>query len=268
MTISTGYLHRLAQRILFNVRHPVSLAARIRYLIFPTTITLSNTTPIQRDKTSILIITFGALEYVTKCLSSLNEFRPDNSEIIVYDNGSDSATLAFLRNQFAIGKIDKLHLSSTNLYFVRGNNEAAKLASEESKYYLLLNSDTEIIDHQWFEYLLSIMPRRGIGALGYVSYPFPRPDGWCFMVDAKTFTEIGGLNDHYQMNWGITDFTSRVLERGLPVNSIVNPASLVVHHGGKSYGKKQRDNKFNFMTTTEVIKSLAHMQQGFFTIKR
>lgn len=267
MINASSYLYRLAWRIFFNVRHPTSLIARIKYIIFPKDLMLSQATKNKTPKISIIIITFGALEYVKKCFSSLHRFRPQNSEIIVYDNGSDSDTLAYIQGELSAGRIDKLHLSSVNCYFVRGNNEAAKLASDDSEYYLLLNSDTEIMDVRWIDCLLQITPQHGVSSMGYVSYPFPRPDGWCFMVDAKTFKEVGGLNDHYQMNWGITDFTSRILEKKLPARSIINPDRLIIHHGSKSYGKRQRVKKFNFMTTSQVIRALAWKSQEFFKIK-
>lgn len=259
-------LYRLAWRVTFNLKNPASLAARIKWMVFPKQIKLSTLANRERGKISILVITFNSLDYIKKCLTSLNNFRPQNTEVIVYDNNSDDATTNYLQRELAAGRIDKLHLSPINHYFVKGNNEAAKLAADDSEYYLLLNSDTEILDARWLDCLLQITPTSGISALGHVSYPFPRPDGWCFMVDAKTFKDLGGLDEYYQMNWGITDFTSRVLGKNLPVRTIINPDQLIVHYGGKSYGTKQRAEKFNLMTSDQVIKAFAQKQQQFFKI--
>lgn len=240
---------------LFYLKHPTQLYKHVKVLLNRKKLVIHSldfeASP--KPKVSILILTYGALDYVKKCLESLNKFRPENVEVIVYDNGSDEETKNYLKEQLENKVIDKLKFSEVNHFFVKGNNEAAKLAAEDSEYLLLLNSDTEILHKDWLNILLSIHPKKGIASLGAVFHPVPRPDGWCFLVDTATFKELGGLNEHFQMNWGITDFTAKALKEGLKVNTIFNPHQFIVHYGGKSYKKKPKINPFTDMTEGEVI---------------
>ena len=248
----------LAFNCLFYLKHPTQVYSHFKIRSNLSRISSRQLVDIKNEnpKVSIIIITYGAFDYIKKCLTSLSKFRPNNCEIIVYDNGSEQSVKEYLSDQLDSRTIDKLKFSEKNHYFIKGNNEASKLASPDSDFFLLLNSDVEIFHKDWLKILLTIHPGKGISSLGTVFLPVPRPDGWCFLVDKKTFRELGGLNEYFQMNWGITDFTARVLAKGFEVNTVFNPEKLIIHYGSKSYLKKSpsSSNSFNFLSETKVIK--------------
>lgn len=259
-----GYLNYLFWRVVFNIKYPASFLARLHKFIFCRGLRLTDREPSISPKVSIVIVTYGALEYIKKCLYSLNKFKPKNAEIIVFDNCSDQLTKKFLAAELAEGRIDKLKLSDLNLFFVKGNNEAVKLASNDSEYLVLLNSDVEIVDRRWFSTLLEITPKHGISAYGEVNYPYPRPDGWCFMVDRVTFQDLGGLDECFQMDWGITEFTARVMDRKIPVQVITNSDLAIVHFGGKS--RKSSAMPFNSLSDEQVVKMFSGKRVSFFRL--
>ncbi len=215
---------------------------------------------------SVIIVTHNALDYVKKCLHSLNKFKSENVEIIVVDNASNEETVNFLNSQKELGKIDKLHLSKENTYFAGGNNIGAKLASDRSTHFLLLNSDTEIKNAQWLDAMLSNVPDRGIISFGKTSIPVVRPDGWCFLIDKKTYEEFGGINEYYKMNWGITELAGKVGNKGYGVKSILNPEKYVVHYGQKSYMSASSTAKFNRMSNNEVVKLFKNVKVNLYKI--
>ena len=92
---------------------------------------------------SILIISYNTREMTLACLASVRREAIDQSyEIIVVDNASTDGSAEAIVAQFP-----DIHLiaSKENLGFARANNVAAKRARGE--YLLLLNPDTEVLDH-------------------------------------------------------------------------------------------------------------------------
>lgn len=207
----------------------------------------------QEEKVSIVIVTYNALDYVRLCFTSLAKTNYKNKEVVVVDNNSSAEVKRYLKEAKKKKLIDVLHLSPVNTYFTGGNNIGASLSSERSKYLLFLNSDIEIRDPDWLNILLENVPKGGIISFGKVDVPVVRPDGWCFMVDKKTFKHLGGLNEYYKMDWGITEFTAKVLHAGYKVKSIVNPNNFVYHFGQKSRPKR-RPKEFHKMSVSQVIK--------------
>lgn len=75
-------------------------------------------------------------------------------EVIVVDNASNNRTKRMLTKLLERGYINKLLFNSKNDLFAKGNNIAASLASSDSDYYLLLNSDVQINSSDWLQNLL------------------------------------------------------------------------------------------------------------------
>lgn len=94
-------------------------------------------------KISIIIVSYNVRELLKSCLHSLEKFWPQDYsfEIIILDNCSKDGTVEMVKKEFP-----HVHLieSKNNLGFSIGNNEAAKIASGESLFFL--NPDTELID--------------------------------------------------------------------------------------------------------------------------
>lgn len=92
---------------------------------------------------AIIIVNYKTKELTLKCLKSIFESIPKiKFEIWLVDNNSSDNSINIIKKDFP--QINFIE-STENLGFSGGNNLALRKA--KAKYYLLLNSDTEIIDH-------------------------------------------------------------------------------------------------------------------------
>lgn len=186
-------------------------------------------------KVSILMLTYNAPRYVKKSIVSLKKLtKNSNYELIVVDNASKHPTIRTLYKLKSQGLIDKLYYNSQNDLFAKGNNIAARLASEDSDYYLLLNSDVEIKSSDWLDKLIELMPKEGgIVSFGAVQSEPKRADGYCMMINADLYNKYK-LDEHFQWWWGVTKLESQVLKEGKKVIAIDNHEEYIHHFGGKS----------------------------------
>lgn len=93
-------------------------------------------------KVAVIIITYNAEHWIVDCLNSLQQALPQDSMVIIVDNGSKDHTLSVLD-----GYTDRIQLKklSQNLGFGRANNVAFNIALEHKADYLfLLNQDTVV----------------------------------------------------------------------------------------------------------------------------
>jgi len=100
-------------------------------------------------KTSILMLSYNTLKFTKLSLLSLkahSDKEPEH-EIIVVDQGSTDGSHEWL-SQIKWKNFKYVRLNY-NLLFSKGNNLARCLASEDSKYLLLLNSDVSINKDGW-----------------------------------------------------------------------------------------------------------------------
>ena len=181
------------------------------------------------------MLTYNAPRYVKKSIVSLKKLtKNSNYELIVVDNASKHPTIRTLYKLKSQGLIDKLYYNSQNDLFAKGNNIAARLASEDSDYYLLLNSDVEIKSSDWLDKLIELMPKEGgIVSFGAVQSEPKRADGYCMMINADLYNKYK-LDEHFQWWWGVTKLESQVLKEGKKVIAIDNHEEYIHHFGGKS----------------------------------
>ena len=186
-------------------------------------------------KVSILMLTYNAPRYVKKSIVSLKKLTSNqNYELIVVDNDSKHPTVRTLYKLKSRGLVDKLYYNSNNDLFAKGNNIAARLASEDSDYYLLLNSDVEIKSPDWLDKLIELMPEEGgIASFGAVQSAPKRADGYCMMIDADLYNKYK-LDEHFQWWWGVTKLESQVLKEGKKVIAVDDHEEYIHHFGGKS----------------------------------
>ena len=91
---------------------------------------------------SIIIVNWNTCEITRNCLASVREkVTGINCEVIVVDNASSDASVEMIRAEFPEVR---LIVNDTNLGFGRANNQAMRVA--RGRYFLLLNSDTLVID--------------------------------------------------------------------------------------------------------------------------
>jgi GT2 family glycosyltransferase len=75
---------------------------------------------------SICILTLNSVEYIRKCLKSIQQFPPDGGyEILVADNGSNDGTVTMLQDEYPAVKII---LNKENLGFTKPNNQMLRQA--------------------------------------------------------------------------------------------------------------------------------------------
>ena len=181
------------------------------------------------------MLTYNAPRYVKKSIVSLKKLTSNqNYELIVVDNDSKHPTVRTLYKLKSRGLVDKLYYNSNNDLFAKGNNIAARLASEDSDYYLLLNSDVEIKSPNWLDKLIELMPEEGgIASFGAVQSAPNRADGYCMMINADLYNKYK-LDEYFQWWWGVTKLESQVLKEGKKVIAVDDHEEYIHHFGGKS----------------------------------
>lgn len=181
------------------------------------------------------MLTYNAPRYVKKSIVSLKKLTSNqNYELIVVDNDSKHPTVRTLYKLKSRGLVDKLYYNSNNDLFAKGNNIAARLASEDSDYYLLLNSDVEIKSPNWLDKLIELMPEEGgIASFGAVQSAPKRADGYCMMINADLYNKYK-LDEYFQWWWGVTKLESQVLKEGKKVIAVDDHEEYIHHFGGKS----------------------------------
>ena len=114
---------------------------------------------------SIIIPTKDKLEFLTKCIDSINKKTEyPNYEILIVDNKSvESTTKDYLKS---IDGKDHCRVVSYDapFNFSAINNEASKEAKGEIL--LFLNNDTEVISSEWLSAMLEFAQRKETGAVG------------------------------------------------------------------------------------------------------
>lgn len=188
-------------------------------------------------KVSILILTHNAPRYVWLTLKSLRMTTGVDYEVICVDNNSKWLTRCILVLCHKWGWIDKLCLLNYNSLFAGGNNIAARLAAKDSKYFLLLNSDVQVMRPDWLGKLLA-EHKPGASSYGVVpgipSVPIPRLDGFCFLVDRDLYDKFGLDESRFQWNWAVTYLQANLLACGKVVRGFAEHGEFLLHFGGKS----------------------------------
>lgn len=120
---------------------------------------------------TIVILTWNALEYTTRCLETLRAHtdHPDY-RIVVVDNGSTDGTVDFLQAQPSI----TLVRNAANLGFAKGCNIGIR-SSPPDHDIVLLNNDTEIHQGDWLSRLQTVA--HSAPDVGVVGCRLARPDG-------------------------------------------------------------------------------------------
>jgi GT2 family glycosyltransferase len=113
--------------------------------------------PKNNSDLTIIILNYNTADWVSKCLQSIQEFHLKKqlsfqTEVVVVDNGSSDNSQQVIAQHFPWVKIIK---AGQNLGFAGGNNLA--LRHVETKYSMLLNSDTEFTQETHLEKLIEYL---------------------------------------------------------------------------------------------------------------
>lgn len=221
-------------------------------------------------KIAIVILNWNGCKFLEQFLPSVFLSRYPNYEVIVADNASTDASIAFLEKQYPAVRIIRL---AENFGFCRGYNEALKQVS--SDYYVLLNSDVEVTAG-WLEPMAALLESDASiaacqpkllsfhnkkifeyagaagGWLDKYGYPFakgrvfdvceedhgqhdePGPVFWAsgaaLFIRAGVYHEMQGFDEYFFAHQEEIDLCWRMQLAGHTIYSC--PASVVYHVGG------------------------------------
>jgi len=142
---------------------------------------------------SIIIPTRDKLEFLQPCVESIFEKTSyTNFEILIVDNQSTDPDVHDYYEELRLRFMDRLRVLSfdAEFNFSAMNNLAARDAKGE--YLLLLNNDTQIVQPEWLERLLSYGQRPDVGIVGpRLVYPESGK-----LQHAGVVLGMGGIADH------------------------------------------------------------------------
>lgn len=220
-----------------------------------------------RPVVSVIIPTFGKVDYTLRCLASIAAAPPRVPiETIVVDDASGDPRVGALEAVRGI----RFVLRKENLGFLRSCNDAALLAKGELL--MLLNNDTEVAPGAIDALAGLLLQRRDAGMVGArLLYPDgwqqeaggiiwrdgsawnyghrddPRKPEYCYVREADyvsgaaimlrraLWNQLGGFDEHFLPAYcEDSDLAFRVRATGLKV--FYHPEARVIHHEGVSHG--------------------------------
>jgi GT2 family glycosyltransferase/glycosyltransferase involved in cell wall biosynthesis/Flp pilus assembly protein TadD len=224
--------------------------------------------------TSIIILTYNALEYTKKTINSILDNTEQPYEIVFVDNGSSDGTVVYLRHLTEQHNHIKLIENPHNRGFAAGNNQGAALA--QGKYLLLLNNDV-LVSPDWLTSLVkglvrdpkigligpmtnSISGRQRFAEINYQDdegfYEFAqyvrtvnkdkltprrRIAGFAMLTRKSIFEQLGGFDESFGTgNFEDDDLCLRVRAAGYAI--MVDESTFIHHYGSQTF----KSNNLNY----------------------
>lgn len=219
-----------------------------------------------RHKTSIIILSYNTYTFTKNCIESIRKFTVAGSyEIIVVDNASEDASVAWLKEQGDI----KLICNIGNKGFPAGCNQGIAMAGQGNDI-LLLNSDT-IVTPNWLENLqTALYSAENIGAVSCVTnccsnfqqietkygnhdemlvfaekFNHSNPSLWeersrlvmfCYLVKNAAYKSVGLLDERFSPgNFEDDDYSFRLIFAGYKL--VLCRDTFIHHYGSVSFFK-------------------------------
>lgn len=210
-------------------------------------------------KVSIVILNYFHPEVIDVCLRQLPITVGVPYEVVVVDNGSDSATKEQLRQHKAEGRITTLVENPVNSFFSEGNNIGVRNSNPNSEYILLLNSDAAPVHPEWLTRLTGwaegttehtptvwnfhpTVPTPGPKDI--ISFGWShdvnvegrvRPEGWCCLIRRSVWQE---MSPDFPFHYGFEEMISKVVRAGATCGVLWHYQPYIVHREGASEGSK------------------------------
>lgn len=230
----------------------------------------------RKRSVSIVVLTYGKLEYTQRCFECIEE-NTEDYQLVVVDNASPDDTPRWLTEYARKRRNVEIILSKENLGFAGGCNRGV-LASKH-RTICLLNNDTE--PHTgWLDALEAVFTP-DVGAVGsklllpdgtiqHAGIEFkpvagPEPVFWpyhrflkepqdlpeanvleevpavtaaCLLTNKMIWNKLGGMDVGYRIaNFEDVDFNLAVRAAGLKV--LYQPESVLIHHWGTTMSAQQ-----------------------------
>jgi GT2 family glycosyltransferase len=210
------------------------------------------------QKTTIIIVTFNAYNYVKKCLESVLKHTNSIHDVIIIDNKSDAKTREYVKSYSSVDRV-KIILNEKNVLWCPACNQGFKQASNDTKFVVLLNSDVEIHKNDWiFKLQKPMLNNEVIGQTG-TKYNFQpiKPtygalDGCCLMIKKSLLDDIGYFDEDYPWNGAPYIFTQKAWKKGIKYFHIIDK-QLITHFGRKSRLDKNIQLKNNYIDKKAII---------------
>lgn len=212
-------------------------------------------------KNYIVIPVHNQLDYLKKCVSSIEKFTRDYEMVIVDDGSTDIQTTEWIVSHVNSYKI----INPVATGFSKACNSGISFVKDNFDYNFicLLNSDTEIIIDDWLNVIereISNISNPGVGSVvsnnaGYQTiadvaeylkdiedretYECTLAHGFCFIMTKNAIDKIGFLDEINFPHYGSEDdYALSSSKKGLS-NFLVSKI-LVLHHASASYTSERR----------------------------
>ena len=221
---------------------------------------------VQKD---ILIVVHNQFDYVKNCLKSIFE-NTKSFNLHIWDNASNKKTKDYLNKIYQKKENVFLYRSEENLGFIVPNNRMAQGCNSE--YIILLNSDTQVLNH-WDKVLIGFLKKnKDVYLVGYEGgilnakgkgvdvcsgYSADYICGYCMCFSKKTYEEFG-LFDDKNLRFAYcedSDFSLRIKDKNKKIYACY-AKDLVFHFGGKT-----SNSVINEKMAKVIEANMEHMQK-------
>lgn len=189
----------------------------------------------QYKKTAIIVVTYKAIDYVKKCIGSIQKHTHIPYELIVIDNNSNDQVPHYLKSIKDITLI----LNHENRLLTPAQNQGLKAIADDAAYVLFLNPDMEIFREDWLIRMINLLESdEHIGIVGPICnyHPLGPLKGnidMCCLLVRRQVIDVCGLDENYPWNGAGLVLTASAWSRGWRYKHLRYP-KIVTHHGAKS----------------------------------
>ncbi|MBN1479772.1 glycosyltransferase [candidate division KSB1 bacterium] len=208
-------------------------------------------------KTSIIIVSYKALNYLQQCIESIRANTTIPYELIIVDNNSGEPTTRYLLAQRDI----KLVLNKQNVLLTPAQSQALKLVDKDSHYVLFLNPDMRILRPDWLQLMIDRMEsQEKVGIVGpiynvqAIGPLFGNIDMACLLARTILLHDTGGLNTNFPWNGAGFILTVDAWSHGWRYKHLKWP-KIIKHYGAKS-------RSFNKIPNTKIDQRAEILKRG------